>query len=158
MRHDLQFALPFAEKDEVSVTRVCKILGVTRLMVVALCEAKEIKGTRRHPTGNHFISYKSLIEYTDRLRVRYAIEDTRPKRDGIFGRYRDDEILPFSLAHDTMTVPEVAELLRYSQQKVRILCEEGVITSYKLLPDGFWRISKKSVAALFEQMYKQLAG
>ncbi len=147
-----QFALPFAERDEVSVRRTMKIFGVSRSVVLFLIEKKLIRAFRKHETGNYFISYQSIVEYCDKLREKYHIEDTRPKRGGIFGRYRDEELMPFSLAEDTMTIAEVADVLRYAEQTVRHLCEEGKLLSYKVHDDGLWRISKRSLQQLCERM------
>jgi hypothetical protein len=156
MQTTRQIALPFAEKDEVSVTRTRKILGVSNKAVFYLIAHKQITAFRRGHLGNFFVSYPSLVAYCDRLRVKYEIPDLRPKREGIFGRYRDHELLPFPL-EETITVETVADVLRYSVQRARMLCEEGRFLSYKLHEQASWRISRPSFESFVDAINKQVA-
>lgn len=138
-----QFVMPFAEKDEVETSRVMRILGVSRKEVLMMLRAGDLEYMRKQPRGYCYISYASLVRYCDQLREKYAIDDHRPKRDGVFGRHKDVDLLPFPLS-DTMSVADVARVLNITEQHVRNMCESGTLVSYKLEDGLRWRISMRS--------------
>ena len=148
-----QFVMPFAERDEVETSRVMRILGVSRKEVLMMLKAGDLEFMRRQPRGYCYISYASLVRYCDALRVKYAIGDNRPKRDGIFGRHKDVDLLPFPLT-DTMGVGDVARVLNCTERNVREMCEAGVLLSYKLEDGLRWRISMRS----FHEYIARLGG
>ena len=89
------------------------------------------------------IDYDSVVTFTDMLRERHGIKDRRPPR--VFGRHRDDDLLPFPWI-DTMNILEAAEALNIHHSKVRLRIESSLFAAYQIAPNSDWRISRNSFA------------
>jgi hypothetical protein len=81
------------------------------------------------------------------LRVRFGIEDRRPKLDNPMFRHRDEDLLPFPL-EDTIFSAEARAALGYEDLRPLVfLIEEGHFDAYQLFRESAWRISRSSFTA-----------
>ena len=152
MQHP-QLRLPFPDEKTIDMARCCSILHVSphvvrRLIVTPLAPGSEWMALEAYNTMRCAplrIDYQSLVRFLDALRIRHGIPDRRPTP--VFGRHRDDELLPFSWA-DTMTVEDAAEVLSIHRSKVLLRIEGGQFEAYQLVRSSPWRISRTSLARL----------
>jgi hypothetical protein len=100
------------------------------------------------------ISYNSIVEFCDSLRVHYAIRDRRHKLTP-GRRWPDAELLPFPIS-DTVTVKEVMTGLHLSKRSALHLLEEGAFEAYRLTPDAVWRVSKISLYAYRDRIKTEI--
>ena len=148
----LQLALPFPEEKTIDMPRCCGILHVSPQVVRRLL-VTPLPGTDRtclvgYNTMAHSplrIDYSSVAGYLDHLRKEFAIRDRRPAP--AFGRYRDDDLLPFPWS-DTITVEEAADALGIHPSKVLLRIEAGQFEAYQLVKRSPWRVSRSSLAQL----------
>lgn len=149
----LQLLLPFPDEKTIDTVRCASILHVDTWTVRSFTRT-EIEPGRGEmclvayntmPRAPLRIDYDSLVRFMDHLRVKHSIEDRRPPK--VFGRYRDEHLLPFPWA-DTMTVEEAADVLGVHRSKVLLRIEEGQFEAYQFLRHSPWRISRSSFAKL----------
>ena len=141
--------LPWPPNQDVDVARAAAILRLTQNEVIRLAKAGHISGyqlrKRRGSREPWRISYQSIVDLCDRLRVKYAIRDRRPKL-GVGRRWRDADLLPFPIS-DTVGIKEVRTGLCLGHNKAFRLIEEGPFDAYRFTPNHTWRISKTSLYA-----------
>lgn len=148
----LQGVLPFAEEETIDVRRAATIMHVSDHLVFRLIKEKD--GLAAYQTMKHAphrIYYESLVDFLERVRKRYSIPDRRPQL--VFGRHRDDDLLPFPWP-DTITIDEAAAMLGIHPSKVLLRIQAGMFEAYQLLESTCfekskrgtsWRISKSSL-------------
>lgn len=147
----LQLLLPFAEEKTIDTRRCCSILHIqppvlARLRVTPLMQDGEEMCLRAYNTSRGAplrIDYQSLLRFVDYLRELHAIPDRRPPK--IFGRHRDEDLLPFPWS-DTMFADEAADVLDVHPATLRNYVEEGRFESYQIARGSDWRISRNSFA------------
>lgn len=145
-----QFLLPFPEEKTIDMARCCGILHVSphvvrRLMVTPDGEEMCLRGYNTMRCAPLRIDYESVVGFLDRLRERHGIPDRRPP--AIFGRRRDEELLPFRWS-DTIAVEEAADALSIHRSKVLLRIEAGQFEAYQLVKWSPWRISRTSLTRL----------
>jgi excisionase family DNA binding protein len=153
----IQLRLPFPDEKTIDMARCCSILHVSphvvrRLSVTPLHPSSELMclsvyNTMR--TAPLRIDYDSLVRFVDSLRLRHGILDRRSPP--VFGRYRDDDLLPFPWS-DTMTVEEASEALTIHRTKVLLRIESGMFEAYQIVPISNWRISRTSFSKYLENV------
>lgn len=144
-----KLALPFQRSSEIDVERTRRILGVSNRTVHRMLENGLIRAYRAPDTKNAAwrIEYSSVVEYCDKLRVRYCISDQRAGLNGSRKRYRDHELLPFPLS-ETIYLADVQERLECSDQAVVHLIQTGSLVGYQVLFEqrgSPWRIYAPSL-------------
>lgn len=143
-----KLTLPVQTVGEIDMRRLCRILGITIRTAQRMMEKGILRGYRVPHVGNAWrIDYGSVVEFCDRLRVRYCISDSRARLEGIRRRYRDSELLPFPIA-ETIGAHEVKEALDCAIHTIAHLVESGYIIGYQLFPEkrgSLWRIHKPSL-------------
>ena len=158
-----QLCLPFPDEKTIDMARCCAILHVSphvvrRLIVTPLDTNSQEMSLVAYNTMRCAplrIDYQSLVHFLDALRIRHGIPDRRPTP--VFGRHRDDELLPFSWA-DTITVEEAAEVLNIHRSKVLLRIEAGQFETYQLVRSSPWRISRTSLARLISSFSASRSG
>jgi excisionase family DNA binding protein len=138
-----RLALPFQRSQEIDVSRMCSILGVSQQTAVRMLRGGLV---RAYKVGSWRIEYDSVVEYCERLRLEYRISERSAPRPAA-GRMRDRDLLPFRLA-DTVYMQETMDLLSCSINAVIHLIEEGALTAYKVTLEGSgcrWRIYRPSL-------------
>lgn len=147
-----QLLLPFAEREYIDVMRAANILGIGRSTVYDLHRRGYIEMLDYALHKRKRVRYRSIIEFCDRLRKQYCIQDRRPPLSHPMFRHHDRDILPFPL-DDTMTLEQVAEVLGYvTVIAVRRMVEEGRFEAYQLFPGSPWRVSKTSFSAYLQRV------
>ena len=151
----LQLLLPFPDEKTIDANRCCAILHVSRPVIDRLratplrpgSDEKCIVAYNTMPHAPLRIDYDSLVRFMDYLREKHAIQDRRPPK--VFGRHRDEHLLPFPWA-DTITVEEVADVLGVYRTKVLNRIEAGQFEAYQLTEGSPWRVSRSSLARVIE--------
>lgn len=146
-----QLLLPFPEEKTIDVARACSILHVSEQVVHRLRVTPLVRGGdemclasyRTKSLGHLRIDYDSLVRFLDHVRTSHAIPDRRPA--AIWGRHRDEDLLPFPWA-DTMKIEEAAEILSIHISKVLLRIEAGQFEAYHFFYKSPWRISRASLA------------
>jgi hypothetical protein len=154
MQHP-QLMLPFPDEKTIDMGRCCSILHVTarvvrRLSVTPLRPGSSEMCLDAYNTMRGAplrIDYDSLVRFLDILREKHGIIDRRAAP--IWGRHRDDDLLPFPWS-DTMTVGEAADALSMHPSKVLLRIEAGKFEAYQLNVFAPWRISRTSFARYIE--------
>jgi len=150
---DVQLRLPFPDESTIDTARACAILHVSaavvyRLTVTPIAPGSETMSLVAYSTMRGAplrIEYASMVRFLDSVRERHGIPDHRPIP--VFGRYRDDDLLPFPWS-DTITVNDAAEALSIHPSKVLLRIESGQFEAYQLGHGAPWRISRNSLARL----------
>jgi hypothetical protein len=148
-----QLRLPFPDEKTIDMARCCAILHVVphvvrRLMVTPLEPESDVMSLVGYNTMRWApmrIDYQSLVRFLDTLRIRHGIPDRRPTQ--VFGRYRDDDLLPFPWS-DTISSEDAADVLSIHRTKVLLRIEAGQFEAYQLVRSSPWRISRSSLARL----------
>jgi excisionase family DNA binding protein len=143
--------LPFPDEKTIDMARCCSILHQTSYVVRRLASTPLRPGSSEMCLDAYNtmrcaplrIDYDSLVRFLDMLRDKHGIVDQRPAP--IWGRHRDDDLLPFPWS-DTMTVEDAADALSIGRSKVRLRIEAGKFEAYQLVPVSPWRISRSSLA------------
>jgi excisionase family DNA binding protein len=151
----LQLQLPFPDEKTIDMARCCSILHVTPHVVRRLSVTRLISGLpetclRAYNTMRCAplrIDYDSLVRFLSAIREKHSILDRRTPP--IWGRYRDDDLLPFPWS-DTIMVEEAADALSVHRSKVLLRIESGKFEAYQLAPVSPWRISRSSFAKYIE--------
>ncbi len=159
MQHP-QLMLPFPDEKTIDMGRCCAILHVTshvvrRLSVTPLKPGSSEMCLDAYNTMRCAplrIDYDSLVRFLDLLRDKHGIVDRRAAP--IWGRHRDDDLLPFPWT-DTMTVEEAADALSIHRSKVLLRIEAGKFEAYQLAPVSPWRISRASFAKYIDSFRSQ---
>jgi hypothetical protein len=151
----VQLRLPFPDEKTIDMDRCCSILHVTspvvrRLTVTPLTPGSEemcIAAYNTMPSAPLHINYDSLVRFLDSLRTRHGIKDRR--KPPVFGRYRDEDLLPFPWA-DTMSVETASDTLNIHRSKVLLRIESGLFEAYQFVANSPWRISHSSFATYLQ--------
>jgi hypothetical protein len=148
MPNESQILLPFAEREYIDVGRTAKILGVSHGTVTTLHAQGKIEIIEYAKRAWKRVLYRSVVDFCDSLRIRYAIADRRPKLSHHMFRHRDEDLLPFPLT-DTISPKEAMHYVHYtSPTSLTKLIEEGHFDAYRLmLGSSWWRISRTSFAS-----------
>ena len=147
-----QSAIPVStqEKEYISTRRALNILGVTQPTTLSrLAAAGRIRLVPYKKTGR--VHYGSLVEFCDRIREAYRIEDRRPKLSAPNLGHRDEDVLPFPLA-DTISAEEACAALGKKNKALLDLIEGGYFEAYQLMQSEPWRVSRSSLFAFVERV------
>jgi excisionase family DNA binding protein len=153
----IQMRLPFPDEKTIDMARCCSILHISdhvvrRLSITPLLPGSELMCLSMYNTMRYApmrIDYDSLVLFLDTLREKHGIADRRSAP--FFGRYRDDDLLPFPWS-DTMTVEEAADTLSLHRSKVLLRIESGLFEAYQLVSNSHWRISRSSFSKYLENV------
>ena len=147
--------LPFQRSAEIDVSRVMRILAVSRHTVLRML--------RNHLLRNYWIGntprieYDSVVEYCNLLRVHYRISEDRLLRKPARGRLRDEDLLPFPIAQ-TIYAGEVERRLDVARQNVIYLIEQGDLVGYQVLIDAAaspFRVYRPSLERYIASLHAQ---
>ena len=142
---------PLKESEYVDRRRACCILGISPRTLDRLTRSGWIEWVNYRKFSWKRIRYQSLVDYCDRLRASYRIADRRPQLSAPYLRHRDEDLLPFPLS-DTMGAKEALSALGFSCTDSLVeMIEEGLIEAYQLVPQGPWRISRRSLLDLIKK-------
>lgn len=150
----LQLLLPFAEEKTIDMRRCCSILHVNPWVVRRLACTEMVAGAtcliayNTMPRAPLRIDYDSLVHFLDHLRTKHGIRDRRPPK--VFGRYRDEHLLPFPWS-DTIDVDAAASALNIHRSKVLLRIEAGQFEAYQLAVGSPWRVSHSSLAEVISR-------
>ncbi|MHB1794798.1 MAG: hypothetical protein ACYCPO_07500 [Acidobacteriaceae bacterium] len=147
----IQLRLPFPDVKTIDVARCCAILHIVSATVYRLLRTPLHAGSDEMSLHGYNtmrfapirIEYASVVRFCDVLRERHGIPDRRPAPT--FGRWRDEELLPFPWA-DTITTDDAAGVLGIDRSKVLLRIEAGQFEAYQIVGMSDWRISKTSLA------------
>ena len=150
-----QLRLPFPDVKTIDVARCCAILHIVPATVYRLLrtplsfdsEEMSLRGYNTMRNAPIRIEYASMVRFCDALRERHGIPDRRPAP--VFGRWRDEDLLPFPWA-DTITSYDAAEVLNVDRTKVLLRIEAGQFEAYQIVRMSDWRISRSSLAKAIE--------
>jgi hypothetical protein len=150
---------PFIDKEYVDAARCARILGVSlttvyRLIATVAFDGKPLIAMVEYRRGaRKRILYSSIVNFCDKLRTHFMIDDRRPALTDRLFRHKDEDLLPFPLA-DTIYSAEALEALGYMSNKPLVaLIEEGCFEAYRLVLDNPWRISRSSFAAFLHSLH-----
>jgi hypothetical protein len=146
----------FPECEYIDMPRCCKILGVNNTVARRLAESGMIDLIEHRPNSHKKIRYKSVVDFCDRLRQEHNIEDKRPRLSAPYLRHRDADLLPFPLT-DTIHSQEAMTLIGCTPYTLTRLIDEGRVVAYRLRDFAPWRISRSSVAAYMERVFRGVA-
>lgn len=147
----IQLRLPFPDVKTIDAAHCCSILHIVPATVYRLLrtplhadpEETSIRGYNTMRFAPIRIEYASVVRFCDVLRERHSIPDRRPAPT--FGRWRDEELLPFPWA-DTISTEDAADVLGIDRSKVLLRIEVGQFEAYQIVAMSDWRISKTSLA------------
>jgi hypothetical protein len=150
-----QLLLPFPDEKTIDMARCCAILHVTAPVVRRLSATPLKDGSTETCLSAYNtmrcaplrIDYDSLVRFLDHLRHKHAIADRRAAP--IWGRHRDDDLLPFPWS-DTMIVEDAADALSIHPSKVLHRIEAGRFEAYQFARVSPWRISRSSFSKYIE--------
>ena len=160
MCHDskAQLLLPFAEREYVDMPRACRILGTSATTVVRMAASGYLQLIEYRERAWKKIRYRSIVEHCDRLRVEYAIPDTRPALANELLRHKDEDILPFPM-RDTIYIRDIVEPLGFAcKQPATKIVEEGRFLAYRLHPGAAWRIHAPSFREYLSRTLQGVSG
>ena len=146
-----QLRLPFPDVKTIDVARCCAILRIVPATVYRLLrtplhadpDEMSLHGYNTMRYAPIRIEYASVVRFCDVLRERHGIPDRRPEPK--FGRWRDEDLLPFPWA-DTITSYAAADVLGIDRSKILLRIEAGQFEAYQIVKMSDWRISKTSFA------------
>lgn len=147
-----QLLLPFAERDYVDMAHACRILGTSWATVYRLHKMRKIRIVDYRYRSWKRVHYGSIVEYCDQLRNAYCIPDRKPPLAADFLRYRDEDVLPFTLADIIQTAEALAAIGRVHPAAIEVLIDEGEIEAYRIMPKSPWRISRTSMIAYLNRI------
>lgn len=155
----IQLRLPFPDEKTIDMARCCSILHVSshvirRLSVTPLKPGSDLMSISMYNTMRTApmrIEYDSLVRFLDQVREKHAIPDRRDRHKAFYGRFRDEELLPFPWS-DTMTVNEAADALNVVPWSILRRIESGTFEAYQLVPVSPWRVSRSSFAKYLENV------
>jgi hypothetical protein len=139
-----KLALPFQRSQEIDVSRMCSILGVSQQTAIRMIRGGLVPGA--YKVASWRIPYDSVVAYCERLRLEYRISERSAPRPAA-GRMRDRDLLPFRL-DETIYMQQTMDVLDCSINAVIHLIEEGALTAYKVTLEGSgcrWRIYRPSL-------------
>ena len=147
---------PTPANQVIDTRRAGRILAIDECTVLKMLRLRLLCGYQLEGGNEPWqITYASVVDLCDRLRVDFAIKDRRPSaRSGV--RWRDEDLLPFPM-NDTVTVQDVVTGLDISKRKALHLIESGRFESYRLMHGSNWRVSKTSLYHYAERLKMQLA-
>jgi hypothetical protein len=147
--------LPWPSNVVVDVKRASEIFDVSQSSVMTMLKTGVLDGYQLSPSMRWNTSYGSIVEFCDRLRIKFAIADRRPKLPA-GRRWRDADLLPFPKS-DTVIVKDVMTGLEVTRDLALKLIEEGAFEAYCLFLHAPWRVSKTSLYAYRDRLRAQAA-